>query len=232
MNEKIDIRLLEKFKNGEISSERVLNYDGMPVSEEELKIALEDFENLTIQLKALDLEKSFKSIHLQVANKTSRNFRLKLWSAAATLVLLVSFSYLLLKPSQPNFIDYFNHFDQYVTLRESDSTDYSVGLEAYSIRDYNKAYVALEQIDSLNNELKFYLAISALGSSRSIEAVQILEELNKDSLNKYYQQIKWYLGLAYWQVGDVNSAIEILNQIEVSEFKYADSRKLINALQD
>ncbi|MFY0593333.1 tetratricopeptide repeat protein [Roseivirga sp.] len=232
MIERIDIALLEQYKNGEIPADKVLRYDGTQVSDKELRIALEDFENLTIQLKAVDLGKSLKHIHEQVITNERKASKFRIWSVAAVFVLIASFSYLLLKPSQPEFSDYFNHFDQLMIFRGIDSLGVSDGIEAYDRKEYDIAYSKLEGITGLSYEGRYYLAISALGSNRSAEAITIFEELSEDDSNKYYQQIRWYLGLSFWQFKDEDAAINILNQISKGEYKYEESIKLIKALSD
>jgi len=232
MSEDIDIGLLEKYKNGEITAKEVLCYDGTPVTEEELKVALEDFENLTIQLKAVDLGKRLKCIHEDVVKKADRKVNIQRWSAAASLILLATFSFLLLNPSEPKFSEYFTHFNELVTFRDSDSMDYAEGLEAYTRKDYNAAYISLKEIENLSDELKFYLGISALGSERPSEAILTFKQLSRTSSNEYYQQTKWYLGLAYWKMGDLKRAIALWESIPASEFKYEESRELIEKLRD
>ncbi len=233
MIESVNLILLEAYINGEISADEVLLEDGSPLSKSELDTALEEFNDLKIHLKAAGLEKRLKTIHKEVSKEQSSNKSLKRLAIAAMILLVAIFSFLILRtPGEPEFSEYFSHFDELVTYRDSDSTNYTAGLEAYSLENYDLAYVLLESIDKLSDELKFYLGVSALGSSRPLKAVQIFENLGTASSNEYYQQVRWYLGLALWQSDESKLAINVLSQISTGEYKYEESLKLIELLKD
>lgn len=229
MNKEVNIALLEGYLAGDIEASEVLALDGSQLSADELKSAVEEYEEAVLIIEGAALKEELKAIHQENDSSQVQKSFPRWLAAAASIVLIGVFGTLIWQStnSEPEFSDYFDHFPELFTSRDSDSTSYSVGIEAYSLRDYDKAYLLLENIEDLNNELKFYLAVSALGSERFQLAIEIFEGIGTDSSNKYYQQIRWYLGLAYWQTGEIDKAKTTLKLILPDEFKYDKSLKLL-----
>lgn len=234
MNSEIDISLLEEYLAGEIDRSQVLTLDGKSVSDDALQMAIEDYKEAVLHLEGAALKNQLKELHANLNLKEKKSAFPRWLAMAASIVLIAVLGTLIWQNANkaPEFSDYFDHFDELVTYRDSDSTEYSAGLEAYSLRDYNKAYTLLTKVDSLDNELKFYQAVSALGSERYDEAIALFEFIGTESENKYYQQTKWYLGLSYWQAGLVGKARNLLKEIDNGEFMYQESLKLIDELRD
>jgi len=232
MNDKINIELLEEFRNGEIDASEVLNYDGTPVSESELIQALEDFEKLTIDLKAVALKKRLEEIHESV-NTGERTMVWRRLLVAAAVIALATFAFLFFRPSEPDFADYYTHFDQLITERGDEGTNEQKALAAYSLRDYNKALEIFQTIprENLTADLSFYAGLSALASDKSALAIEFFERADEQNAVLYKQQIRWYSALAYWQSGHTDTAINLLQKINPAEFEYEKSQQLLVALR-
>ena len=234
MNNEIDISLLEKYLSGEIEAQDVLDTKGKPVSPEQLKRELTLYQEAALHIEGAALKDDLKKLHQSLYNgEQQRTGSFGVWKIAATILLIgvvVSIAWFQLKKSY-DFEDYFDHFDQLVISRNSDSTNYSVGLEAYSMKDYSKAYDLLDSVKDLDDEILFYKGVSALGSLRFLTAKEIFLSLSINT-GKYYQQIRWYLALSYWQLKEIDNAIELLEQIEEGQFKYKESAELLNHLMD
>lgn len=234
MSSEVDIALLEQYLAEEIDRSQVLSVDGEPISDDALDVAIKDYEETVLSLEGAALKNQLKVLHETLDLREKKSAFPRWLAVAASIVLITVFGTLIWqsKNSTPEFTEYFDHFDQLVTFRNSDSTDYSAGLEAYSERNYAEAYILLERVDSLSDELKFYHGLSALGSEDFEKAISLFEILGTSSSNKYYQQTRWYLALAYWQAGLVAKAQNLLDEIEAGEFKYQESLKLIDKLRD
>lgn len=234
MNKEVDIALLEQYLAKEIARSQVLSVGGDPVADDILDVAIKDYEETVLHLEGAALKNQLKALHetLDLSEKKSAFPR---WLAvAASIVLIAVFSTLIWQNNNraPEFSEYFDHFDQLVTFRDSDSTNYSAGLDAYTQRDYAEAYILLDGIDSLSDELKFYQALSALGSKNFEEAILKFNAIGTEEPNKYYQQTRWYLALAFWQKGQLEKALTLMRQIESGEFKHEESLELIDHLKD
>ncbi|OEK02425.1 hypothetical protein BFP97_13230 [Roseivirga sp. 4D4] len=225
----VDIALLERYLADEIPAKEVCYSDGSPLSTDELKKAVDNYNDTIVQLEGAALKAQLQDSHEHLVTQVKQVPSSRRWLAiAASVVLIGVFGTLIWQRinKPPVFSDYFDHFDQLLTYRDSDSTNYSDGLEAYSLRNYQKAYTLLENIEGLTDEVKFYLAISALAIEKPKEAILIFETIGTDKSNKFYQQTQWYLGLAHWQNGDIDSALNALKGISPGQFKYEEAIEL------
>lgn len=232
MNDRVDIVLLQQYLAGEIPEDAVLHEDGSPVSKDQLESAIKEFEDVALQVEGAALKSHLQDLHnsLNLDKKKTKAIPQRWLMVAASFILIAAFLTIIWQrnsTSSPAFGDYFDHFDQLVTFRDSDSTYYSAGLEAYTKRNYVRAYELLSNIDSLGNELSFYEAVSALGSEKLDSAIVLFEKLGTNSSNKYYQQVKWYLSLAYWKAGKLEKASKLWDSISENEFKYSEAQQLI-----
>lgn len=229
----IDVALLEGYLAGDIEAHEVLDAHGNTVSKESLELAIDEYRDIVIQLEGAAFKEQLKDISASV-NPRPEKQNLRLWYAVAAAVLVLVTAGIIWQNMNkpPVFEDYFGHFDQLVSLR-GENNSAAEGIEAYSDRDYGKAFDLLSAVEEseLSVELKFYLGVSALGSSQVKEAISVFEEIGIERPNKYYQQTRWYLGLAYWQNGQLDKAVETLESIEAGQYKYQQAQNLIQELR-
>ncbi len=234
MSRQVNIELLEKYLAGEIESREVLDIDGKVLNNDELQDAIKDHKELILQIEGAALKESLKEIN-SAERPQAEDKKLVFWlRTAASVVLIFVLGFLILKPESPRFEDYFEHFEQLETFRGPDSQSFDIGLTEYSRRNYSRAYELLtsKNLEELSPELTFYAGLSALGSERFEEAIVLFEAIGTKETNKYYQQTKWYLALAYWQSGQKLKSIDMLNTIKRGEFQYLRSRDLARVLED
>lgn len=233
MNKEVDIALLESYLAGDIEAGAVLDVDGNPLSEGALDQAVVEYEDVVIHLEGAALKSRLQEMQIPaVSTPEKRSYRLW-YAAAAALLLLITAGLIWQNTSKaPAFDDYFNHFDQLVSFRGEAESAAAKGIEAYSRENYQSAFELLGSLNEpkLNDELKFYLAVSALGSGHIDEAIAFFEELGNTKTNKYYQQTRWYLALAYWQNGQVNKAVLLLQGINAGEFEHEKAVELLSKL--
>lgn len=230
----IDVTLLESYLAGDIEANEVLDVDGNAVPKDSLELAISEYRDVLVQLEGAALKEQLKGMRASLEPKPGRNGSRLWYAVAAAVLVLVGAGVVwqnLNKP--PVFEDYFGHFDQLVSLRGEEGNKAAEGIEAYSDRNYNKAFDLLSAVgeEGLNAELKFYLGVSALGSDHVKEAIRIFEEIGIERPNKYYQQTRWYLALAYWKNGNTDQATDMLESIEEGQFKYDKARELLSSLR-
>lgn len=228
MIERIDIELLEKYLVGEIEAGELIYLDGSSISPQELKGIIAEYEDLQLHIEAASFKKHLQSFNYQEEETSSWG---KVLLVAASIVLLSVFGYLFLRNQESSFDNYFAHFDQLVTFRGSEKAAYSDGLEAYSNKNYPLAYERLLKAEPLNEELRFYLAVSALGAEKYEEAISNFLIIGSDGENKYSEQIRWYLALAYWQNEELKKSLNLLKSIKKGQFNYNLARDLIYQLE-
>lgn len=233
-NKEINVRLLDLYIQGKIGADQVFFLDGSRPTEVELKKAVEDYEDLITHIKGAGLKKELAKIHEQSYPSNRAIKWPRIIAIAASIILIAVFSILLLHPeNEPEFEDYFTHFDQLITFRGNTEPDYDGAIEKYSLRNYPKALELFQKIqeDSMTMELKFYAGVSALGAKKNQQAIDYFEAIGTDTNNKYFEQTRWYLALSYWQNKEDAKAIALLTDISKGDFKYAESQQLLTLFQ-
>lgn len=231
MDSSVNIELLEQYLAGEISANEVLDFEGNVLSKSALELAIEEYNDVVIHLEGAALKAQLVDMQsAMVEQSPKRSYRIWYAAAAAALVLLTAGILWRNANRSVEFEDYFAHFNQLVSFRGDAGNK---GIEAYSRKNYALAYQLLSALEKpeLNDELKFYLGVSALGSNHEREAIDIFTELGIERPGRYYQQIRWYLALAYWKNKDVTNAIPLLEGIEEGQYKFAEARELIELLR-
>jgi tetratricopeptide (TPR) repeat protein len=233
MSNQIDIAVLEAYLAGEIKAHDVLDTKGQSVGKEQLERALQEYQDVRIHLEGAALKERLAKSPLPEV-PAIRLQRRTWWAAAAVLIIVISGLLWQGVNTPPAFEDYFEHFDQLVTFRGSDNEGEGLAeaMEKYARKKYEEAYQEFSKITSvkLNGEYLFYWGVSALGSSHFHEAVEAFESIGTETDNKYYQQTRWYLALAYWQTGEFELAVSLLKSIKEGEYKYPEAVKLIEEL--
>ena len=231
MSKNIDIELLEKYVGGEIEAHEVRDADGAVLSEQDLLEATLDYKAAVMGLEVAGFRKGLQqaSEAYAPAKRSSRPW----WfaAAAAVIVLAVVFA----KPwqaSQPAFDDYFTHFKQFEVFRGGIKNSATAAFEAYSREDYAKAFQLFSEAAQPTEAVMFYQGVSALGIHDFEAAIKLFEYLGTEPSNEYFEQVQWYLSLAYWQAGKVEQGLSLLEQIGEGQFKYEESRTLIDVLKN
>ncbi|MCE7991965.1 MAG: hypothetical protein HEP71_08295 [Roseivirga sp.] len=231
MDSSVNIELLEKYLAGEISADQVLDDEGNVLTRASLELAIDEYNDVVIHLEGAALKDQLRAIQTAMAEESpKRGYRV--WFAAAAAVLILLTAGLLWRNANQaaEFEDYFSHFNQLVSFRGEAGNR---GIEAYSRKNYEEAFQLLSTLEQpeLSNELKFYLGVSALGSDHEYEAIAVFTELGIEKSSKYYQQIRWYLALAYWKNNEPIKAISLLEGIENGQYKFTKAQELIALLR-
>lgn len=233
MIEKVDIEVLESYLAGDIGADQVFDKEGNAFSKESLDLAIKEYHDTVVHLEGAALKIQLMEMQSSMTAQPQKS-SFKVWYAAAAAILLLLTAGLLWQNENraPSFKFYFDHFDQLVSFRNDTENSSAEGIEAYSRENYAKAFDLLNDVSAaeLDDELKFYLGVSALGSEHVVEAIGVFEGLGMDRSNKYYQQTRWYLALAYWQADEVNKTIGLLQSIENGEYKFKEAELLKRAL--
>lgn len=231
------IEKVERYLSGELTRKEVKEENDTTPSDDELDEAIDLFNTSKNLIELSGLREDLKSIHeeyiaeteSEIAEVKSKKTTWVWWTAAvaAVAILLAVFSGVLQNQS-PQFDDYFEPYHDLLSMRGSEG-DLGTAMRYYSLQDYEAALKEFDKLvsDSLNHDLLFYQAIAALASDRYKLAQSNLERLVASKNNTYWQQTKWYLGLAYWKEGQVDKAKEILSKIEQGEDQYDKARDLL-----
>ncbi|MCE7991962.1 MAG: hypothetical protein HEP71_08280 [Roseivirga sp.] len=237
------IEKVERYLSGELTRKEVKEENDTTPSDDELDEAIDLFNASKNLIELSGLREDLKSIHEEYIAETEteedevetkgKNSVWMWWTAAvaAAAILIAVFSGVFQNES-PRFEDYFEAYPDLLSMRGNEG-NMGNAMRYYSLQDYEAAIKEFDKLitDSLNHEVLFYQAIAALAVEQYKMAQSNLEKLKESKNNTYWQQTKWYLGLAYWQSGQIEKAKEILSSIEPGEDRYyGKARDLLNGL--
>ncbi|GAB5523916.1 MAG: hypothetical protein Roseis2KO_17880 [Roseivirga sp.] len=234
------IEKVERYLSGELTRKEVKEENDIPPSDEELDEAIDLYNTSKNLIELSGLKEDLKSIHEEyIAEAESESPEAKSkstvwmwWTAAvAAMALLIAVFSGVLDDKSPQFEDYFKPYPDLLSMRGNEG-NMDVAMRYYTLQDYEAAIREFNKLmsDSVNHEVLFYQGIAALAIKRYELAETNLERLLKAPDNQYWQQTKWYLGLIYWQSGQLEEAREILSRIEPGEDLYENARELLTGL--
>ena len=238
------IEKVERYLSGKLSREEVKEDNVSDLSNEEIDEAVDLFETSRDLIELNGLREDLQSIHedyiaenttatKEVSKKKGNSLRVwALLAIAATLVVISVFSGIF-KSGGPQFDEYFEAYPNLISMR-GDEISIAEAMRLYSSKDYEAALVEFSGIalDSMNEDLLFYQAISSMAVAKFELAVGNLRKLAAlaKNQNQYWQQTNWYLGLALWQTGKVDEARSLLAGIKEGQYNYESALQLIDGL--
>lgn len=230
MIERVDISLIEKYLTGEIETDQLRDLEGRVLDDAQIAEALVEYKELILHLEGAALKEKLKQNYGDTRTAT-RTLRSTYWRVAATVLILVTLGLIWRTTrSGPEFNDYFEHFAQLESFRGNETSAYSRALEAYSRRNYKESLALFKQVKEPNSEVYFFMGVSALALERSAEAIEALEQSGLEATNRYHQQTRWYLALAWWHSGDLAKAKAQWQGISAGEYHYDQAQKLLGLL--
>lgn len=216
--------LIEKHLQNNLSSKERLVFDELLKEDSTFK------KEVTFQL---DLKKvathvdadNFKNLIATLENKNSSKTTSKRpfikWMAAASVILLVGLSYMLMPQQKMSndtiFTSYFTPYQNVVApivRGENNQDGKTAAFLAYEKEDYELAVTLFTELytDTKEPFYLFYKANALLKLERVEEAVPLLIDHLKTK-GVLTQKTNWYLALAYLKLNETEKAKELLEKI-------------------
>lgn len=207
-----DVELLKKLFSGTISEKERQQLEpklNTPGSEEELKL-YEAFFNVLEQKEDLRLKNMLKE-HIPERKKGARRSLISPWlkvaAAAAVLLLLVALWYF----NRPTLPDYFTAYPVIGAVIDRNDprvlTPLQRAMGHYSKGQFHEALSLFETLPPTSStSVKFYWSNALIADHQPEAAVPKLEEVVADEASIYANPAKFYLGLAYYHLGDAGNA--------------------------
>lgn len=242
MEEKeIDLELLERFIEGQLSNEENAAIEERLVNDPEFNALKEDFESMrdgvfAVGQKSLmtkisgweeDLDNPLAGNERVAGRQISLNTYLK-W-AAVLIVGAVGFLVWYSGNGQRNKRVYNEYFTVYGNLivpnvrGEDELTAEEEAFVAYDNGDYERAAGLFTKLPDYKakEHLTFYKGLAHMANKEFEQAVLDLKEL-KGKSGDFRTQATWYLALCYLRLGDREEASKLLNELIQENSSYKD----------
>ncbi len=157
--------------------------------------------------------------------------RILAWSAAAILLLISVFVFLLpvLPGSESGFYSvYYEPYPNTVSPLTKGGEGLPDGFQLYELGRYEEAIRALSDLPVTTTN-QFYLGLSYLGDDQMIPAIAAMQGIT-DRQSEYFIPAQWYLALAHLKEGELDTATRLLEGINQTD--HALSAKAAELLED
>jgi tetratricopeptide (TPR) repeat protein len=166
------------------------------------------------------LEGKLQNFHLDHATKPkAKVFAMKYWAAAAAvLVLIISVTWLLTRPTENEKIysELFQADPGLITsMGATEDYVFNHAMVDYKSGNYNKAISSWESLrkQSPNSDtLNYFLGVAWMADDKAAESVPFLEKVVSQSESSFREDAVWYLALAYIRLDSKEKAVSLLEK--------------------
>jgi len=246
---KKNFELIEKYFSNSLSDDEYILFNHLLKNDDIFKeefLFQKDLKKALSHNQKNSLKTTLQNFESNIKNE--KVFHLKKWLAAASIILVLGFSYFLFSDSFNNSPEklYAEYFEPYrnvihpVVRSENEKTIKSSAFMAYENGKYHKALNLLNSVSNNDDEyIRFYSAMCYLGLNKNLDAIDLLLPIangisNPDSDKNFEAKANWYLGLAYLNSGDINKAISqfsiVVNHPSCS-YKKKEAQEILNIIK-
>lgn len=253
MNEAQKSEWVQRYLEGELAGQELLDFEQHLEEDLELQTLLEEFKILVGGIRYHGRKQAWDEISAleadAEANETLGHFsigertRTLYWAVAATVAILaVCVAYFINNNQSVNTDQLFaDNFMPYAALtyapQRSDTLLTSMkeqAFAAYSNRNYPEAISLFEDILAQSEEtiVWFYLGNAYLTQEQTEQAIAAFQQfLEADPESILYPQATWFLALAYLKNDQLEPAKQLLNKLAEMDSSYSErAKKLLNSL--
>ncbi|NRA91482.1 MAG: hypothetical protein HRU26_02170 [Psychroserpens sp.] len=223
------LEAIERYLNGTMPSEELIDFKSQLSSNPELKQQVEDIRTLLSGIETQSLKEQLDVFHKDINPNTPkkvspakvRYLEVRKWIAAAALIIAAGSFWILNQNSNDKLFDSYFTPDPGLPTTMSSSSNYSFydAMVNYKQGEYALAIEKWEALPSQNDTTNYFIGVSYLALDDDTTAISYLE---KSVLNKDFPLIEdghYYLGLAYLKNGNIALAKENLNKSSSEESK-------------
>lgn len=251
MNSEGKYTLIEKFLAKEMQGEELKKFEDQLQNDVELKEELVLHRQLTETLKGervhelrnvlKEVDKNWEAPSKKDSAKIVKfSFRRVLTIAAAVALFMISYQWFTNSNLSPEEI-YASNFETYPMLlnqrsaeeNTTSSVTYNNAITFYNKREYAQAEAAFEKLlqDQPDNiSFQFYQANIFLASQNAADAIPVFQKILDGNNPLFEEQARWYLSLAYLQLGQKENAKALLEKIQQGQFQANEASNILQSL--
>ncbi len=251
MNLEEKYTLIEKYLAEEMQGEELENFEAQLQTDVELKEELMLHRQLAETLKGEkvhelrsvlnEVDKDWKAPSKKDSAKIVKfNFRRILTIAAVLVLLIVGYQWFTNNNLSSEEL-YTSNFEPYPMLLNQRSVEentvnsitFNNAITFYNKNQFMEAEAAFDkllQTQPDNISYQFYQANIFLASQNATDAIPIFQKIIAENNPLFGEQARWYLSLAYLQLGQKENARALLEKIQEGQFKAKEASTILNQL--
>jgi hypothetical protein len=150
---------------------------------------------------------------------------LRMWFAAAAMIIVLIAAVFLMKPTSPEAI-YSSYYEKLpnkvvaITRSVGNKEDLKKAMIAYEDNNYDGLLQEITTLEKTYPEVAIYKGTVLLEEKNFKEAISALIPLSEDESYAYNDEAKWYLALAYLMDGQVEDAHALFTGLSKSSEKH------------
>lgn len=209
-----NIEQIEQYLDGTLSGKERQQMEERLGSDSDLKATLQwhlDLRQVAIAAEEVRLIQMLKNTSTKQAKIVRLPYKVYALAAAILLLLIAGIWWLIPQPDNDLFATHFQPYPNVTVPLERDELNDNLEIRAFRAYEEADYPLAAARLDSLlqaepKMEYRFYLAMAQLVNSDYISSIENLETVREMGDAAFGEYAMWYLGLAYWKVGDKNQS--------------------------
>ncbi|OSY88937.1 hypothetical protein WH52_04540 [Tenacibaculum holothuriorum] len=235
--------LIDKYFEDSLSAEEKKEFDSLLSNDSEFQKEFQYQKDVQFAIKSNErerLKKELQNLENTTITTKRKGFSRKWLAAASVIILLASFSYLLLvkesmMSNQELYNTYYTPYENVIhpLVRDDNSSLTNDAFLAYETNNYTRAVSLFTEAykETKTNDLLLYKGISLLETKNTEEAIHTFNNYLETN-PKYKTQTFWYLALANLNSDNKPEAKKWLEKVVLSnqEFKKEEAKELLKKL--
>lgn len=218
---------IEQYLAGQLTASEVSLFETKIQEEPEWAEKVKEVKLLLLGIKENELKTRLQTFHTQMSSTTSikteapvRSMGIKRWMAAASILLIASFStWWAVSRQSPYKKLYSAHYTPDpglpTTMSVAGNYQFDKGMVAYKAGDYKEAlqiWTPMAKTTPSNDTVNYFLGVTQLALKQNDEALALLKPIANDANRPFYKDACWYTGLVLLRQGKPEAATPFIQK--------------------
>jgi tetratricopeptide (TPR) repeat protein len=269
MNIRDKQELIDRFNAGEMEGAERIEFirlmENDPALAEDVKLSKKMDDFYSKNMERVEMLEKLNSIYYKlkaegkfskesdVQKKNRRNFHIKWYHVAASIIILLGISFILclmLRPPKNErlYAQYFKPYDGTYMTRGGEEhpkpkdtfqlalDKYHLALDEYNDGNYEKSWKMFKElpvVGPFKMEMVLYKGISVMEINKYDDAIHAFQYIIKDNSTLLVEEAKWYLTLCYLKTSNMTEAKKTLTHIVSSNaFHKKEAEEILKSLNE
>lgn len=231
-----DLEAIERYLRDRMNDSDRAAFEERMNNDEQFQKAVTFYADLTEGIETASLKSTLEIYHSEMeqaaeleewtqAAESTKRYPFVKYLVAASLLLVVGLTVWIIafqqNSQQQLFAAYFEPDPGLITpMSSTDQYDFYSGMIDYKREDYEQAIAKWEPLlneNPRNDTLNYFLGVAELASGAENEAMPYLKNTLETSESAFIDEAYFYLGLAYLKDGNIEAAIQTLQQSDLEQ---------------